>query len=128
MLINAELHPEPGERLSDKIMGAIDSSDCVLALLTKDGIRSQWVNQEIGYAKKAGKLILPLVEEGTEVKGFLAEFEYIPFNREEPFSAINRIAKYLRDKKAEKEKGDLIFIGAGLLGLLFLVLACTKGK
>jgi len=33
-----------------------------LVLLTKDGIRSQWVNQEIGYAVAMGKNPIPIVE------------------------------------------------------------------
>lgn len=117
----AELYPEPGQRLSDKISHAIEGSDCVLALLSKDGIRSEWVHHEIGYAKGKGKFILPLVEEGVEVKGFPQDLEYILFNREDPLPALNKVADYLKRKKAEKERGDLILIGAGLLLLLGLL-------
>lgn len=122
----AEAHPQPSVSLSAKISAAIDQSNCVIAVLTRDGTRSQWVNQEIGYAKKAGKIIVPLVEQGVPHTGFVQGVEYVPFIRENPTDAVGRIVKHLADLKAEREAQDKMIAGfLILLGLL--ALASKKG-
>jgi len=122
----AEAHPQPGNTLSEKVSAAIDQSNCVIAVLTRDGARSQWVNQEIGYAKKAGRIVIPLVEQGVPHTGFVQGVEYVPFNRGTPTDAINRIAEHLADLKADKEAQDKMVAGfLILLGLL--ALAGKKG-
>jgi len=36
----AEAHPQPGISLADKISNAINQSNCLIAVLTRDGTRS----------------------------------------------------------------------------------------
>ena len=123
----AEAHPQPGISLADKISNAINQSNCLIAVLTRDGTRSQWVNQEIGYAKKAGRIIIPLVEQGVPHTGFVRDVEYIQFNRLNPTDAINRIVESLTKLKANKEARDKMVAGTIiLLGLLALA-ASAKG-
>jgi hypothetical protein len=120
----AELTFQPGGPLPNKIAKMIDSSDCVLAILTCGGMRSEWVNQEIGYAKKAGKAVVPIVEQGVEVKGFIANVEYIPFHRENVNEAVVKAANYLQGlsfKKAEKERQNAFWGGLLFLGLIALL-------
>ena len=62
----AEWYLAPGQSLPQKIFDRIGKSDCVVVLLTRNGIRSNWVQQEIGYALKADKLLIPLAEKGTD--------------------------------------------------------------
>lgn len=124
----AEAYPEPGVRLSDKIASAIAASDCVLALMTYDGERSQWVHQEVGYAKAQGKLIIPVVEEGTTLKGFIEDVEYITFRRYDPYQAITSVVQSLSAVKFRKEEEKRKAI-AGLMvffGLLALGIAISK--
>jgi len=121
----AEFYPAPGIQLPDKIARAIDNSDCLIAFLTVDGNRSEFVNQEIGYAKKAGKLIIPVAEEGVvKPKGFLEGMEYIPFSRYDPADAINRAAHFLQQKavRTEQEQRNRAILGgiAFVLGLIAL--------
>ena len=123
----AEAHPQPGISLSDKISNAINLSNCLIAVLTRDGTRSQWVNQEIGYAKSAGKIVIPLVEQGVPHSGFVRDVEYIQFNRFNPTDAINRVVESLTKLKADKEAREKMVAGTIiLLGLLALA-ASTKG-
>lgn len=123
----ADLYPQPGDTLASKISNAIKQSDCVLAVLTRDGARSQWVHQEIGYAKGAGRLVIPLVEEGISSTGFIQGVEYIPFNRENPAEAMNRIVEYLTRLKAGKEAREKATAGfLILLGLLALVALASR--
>lgn len=117
----AEAYPEAGANLSQKISNAIDNSECVIAVFTQDGTRSQWVNQEIGYAKKAGKIVVPLVEDGVPHTGFIQGVEYISFNRSNPTDSINKILKRLTQLKAGKEARDKLIAGAIIIfGLLIL--------
>jgi len=117
----AEAYPQPGTSLSGKISNAIDQSNCVIAVFTRDGVRSQWVNQEIGYAKKAAKIVIPIVEEGVPHNGFVQGIEYVPFSRENPTDAISRIIERLAQLKANKETQEKIIAGfLILLGLLAL--------
>ncbi|MBA7591335.1 hypothetical protein ES708_33489 [subsurface metagenome] len=121
----ADLYPKPGDILASKISNAIDNSNCVIAVLTQDGARSQWVHQEIGYAKRARKLVIPIVEEGVPSTGFIQGVEYIRFNRENPADAINKIVAYLKRLKADKESGEMLLAGA-LIALGLLALASRR--
>lgn len=127
----AEFYPRPGLPLPEKIAKEINECDCVIALLTVDGNRSEFVQQEIGYAKKAGKLIIPLVEEGlVKPRGFLEGVEYIPFRRDFPTEAILRVSQYLQElsvRKEEEQKSRVILACmVVLLGLIGLAAAATS--
>lgn len=122
----ADLHPQPGDTLASKISKAIEQSNCLIAVLTRDGARSQWVHQEIGCAKGVGKLVIPVVEEGIPPTGFVEGVEYIRFNRENPADAINSIVNHLKRLKTNKEARETMVAGfLILLGLL--ALASKKG-
>lgn len=112
--------PQLGISLPIKVSNAIQQSDCVIAILTQSGDKSAWVNQEIGYAKAAGKLIIPVVEEGVDPKGFVADVEYVTFKPNDPAKAINDVIKYLKRLKATKEQQEQLL--AGLI-VLFGILA-----
>jgi hypothetical protein len=120
----AELDFRAGQPLPDKIAKMIDGSDCVLAVLTLGGMRSEWVNQEIGYAKKAGKTIIPIVEKGVETKGFITNLEYIHFHKDNINDAVIKAANYLQRlalQKTERERQNAFWGGLMLLGLLALL-------
>jgi hypothetical protein len=91
----------------------------VLTLLTIEGNRSRWVNQEIGYAEGKGKIIIPIVEVGVKVTGFLEGREYISFKRNEPDSAVTKAMQFLKNMASKKEQDTLIG-GAILAGLILL--------
>ena len=76
----AERDEQYGRILSQKIKRNIENSDAVLVLWTRNSKHSAYVNQEIGYAEKCSKRIVPLVEEGVTPAGFLEGREYASFN------------------------------------------------
>lgn len=119
----AEIDLQPGQDLPDKIKKAIDQSDCVLALLTADGMPSEFVQQEIGYAEKGQKLVIPVVETGLQPPGFLIGKEYIPLSRVSPERTVIKATEFLVKKKTDKENRDKIV--AGLL-ILFGLWALSK--
>lgn len=67
-----------GHSFIDRIQTTIESSHFFIVLLTNSGIKSQWVNQELGYAcairKKNRKLnIIPISDRSVKLKGFITK-------------------------------------------------------
>jgi hypothetical protein len=82
----AEHDVRPGTNLAGKVTGAIDRSDAVVVLISDNSVTAPYVNQEIGYALKARKPIIPLVQPGIsdESLAMLRGLEYIPFDFARP--------------------------------------------
>lgn len=115
----AEFRPEPGRRLPEKIQENIESSDCVVVLLTSSAIKSVWVQQEIGIAKSSNKVIIPIVEKGVTVKGVLEGVEYIPLDREKLNATTDVLAKSI-DRLRRKQITYTTGQAAKLLGISFI--------
>jgi hypothetical protein len=120
----AEWYLMPGERLDRKVLGLIDAADCMVVLLTRNGIRSNWVHQEVGQAMKSQKPIIPLVEKGIESKELAAlegreYIEYVPYQPEEALLKAAHFVKTLKLKKQEREKALLVV--AGIIAFLLLL-------
>jgi hypothetical protein len=75
----AQYYTNPGENYKDRIMMQLEQTTFIIFLLTEDGINSQWVNQEIGYAyalRKKNKglpIILPISSKKLELKGLITQ-------------------------------------------------------
>lgn len=57
--------------LPDQIRGAIDQSDCILAIITSS--TGPAVEKELNYALEKDKLIIPIVEQGVGNPAFRQE-------------------------------------------------------
>ena len=129
----AEFYPEPGKLLSEKVTKQIELSDCFLVLLTQEGVKSNWVQQEIGVAKQAKRLIIPVVEKGIKITGLLEGVERIELDRENLWNTIESINNYATHLKVKKEQAEEaarasatvagIAILAIFVGLLFVAAA-----
>ena len=112
---------QPGGVLSDKLVKNIQTSNCLVAILTKDGVMSGTLQNELGVAKASKIRIVPLVEEGVNPEGVLAGIEQVRFNRDHPDQALKDAAIYL---DTLKKKADSNFIGmlilAGLAIFMFM--------
>lgn len=120
----AEWYLTPGERLDDKVLEQIKKSDCIVALLTRNGMRSSWVQQEIGYSLQRGKPVIPMVEKGIEPKDLAAlqGREYIEYDRYEYQQALSKLSTYVKSLKLKKEeKEKVLLILGGLLAFLLLI-------
>lgn len=127
----AEWYLSPGQRLDKKVFKKIENSDCIIALLTQNGIRSNWVHQEIGYAVKCGRPLIPLVEKGITQKELasLEGKEYIEYDPTQPQQSLLKAAaylKFLRLRKKERERVSeerkrLLIIGGCILSFLLLL-------
>ena len=139
----AEHHRQPGRLVTDKIKEALDTSEIVVVLFTKDGHASGAVHQEVGYATKAGKFVIPLVEKGVQPTLFAFGMDAIEYDPADPVPALAQVVNVLnaihakkqeelrRAMAAQKKHDDLMAFLAilALVGLAFgLVLALAKSK
>jgi hypothetical protein len=98
----AEHDRRPGTPLANKILDEIRRADITVVLLTTTSANSAWVQQEIGAAKMAGRLVVPLVT--TEVDhtqlGMLSEVEWVTVDFANPAAAalINASIRPLIDE------------------------------
>lgn len=124
----AEWYLTPGERLDKKIFEHIGKSDCVVVLLTRNGIRSNWVQQEIGYALKSKVPLIPLVEKGVDQKdlGALQGKEYIEYDPFQYQSALIKTSTYVKSLKLKKEQQEQALLVAG--GILAFLLLLSGGE
>jgi hypothetical protein len=61
---------ESGDEFAEKIITAIDDSDCVIFALSDSSINSKWAKNEIMYAKNIRKRVIPLLLTGSCLKGW----------------------------------------------------------
>jgi hypothetical protein len=106
----AEHDVSPGVQLSDKVRRNIEDSDAVLVLITENSWQSAYVQQEIGLALQAGKLVIPIVSTGAAHVdlGLLAGVEYILLDRSAPQDALARLSatlsEFVRRREAEVDR------------------------
>jgi len=100
----AEDSPEPGRPLADKIRENILGCDLFIVILTMNGKRSKFVQQEIGIAVGGNKHIIPLAEKGMDTIPLLKGKEYIHIDPDKPDEAIHSATALIcrmKPKKAE---------------------------
>jgi hypothetical protein len=120
----AEWYVAAGQALSDKVRAQIKGADSVVVFLTRNGARSKWVQQEVGIALGANKLVIPLVEKGTpaEELAALQGRDYIEYDPARPQVALDRAAGFASSLKAKKEEKEraMLAIGGVIAFLLLL--------
>jgi len=72
---------KPNSALVKLISEGIDSSYCIIPILSPQSFRTQWINQEIGYAFAQNKPIYPIIESSVfnELKGFIHKQNQCPY-------------------------------------------------
>jgi len=127
-----ENEPRPGIDVPNKISNEIVTRDCLIVLITPNSHESPWVNQEIGLAIGKGKLIIPVMQRGTDEnhKAMLRDIEPLMFDPYDPERTISQLiitmTRIERDKvvglhqsKAQGWKNLLIF-GAIIAGIALM--------
>lgn len=117
---------QPGQDAWSSIYNWIERSDIVVAVVTDRTVsRAMSVGNEIGYAKKAAKIIIPLVSHKVKETdlGCLKGITYIRIDQHDMNPALNTIKKYIFSLKA-KQKEDLqktLLIIGGIILFMFLI-------
>jgi len=114
----AEWNWQAGATVAQKVESQIEASDAVLAIITPNYTRASFANQEIGYAYAKKKLIIPLIEAGTNVSGFLYIQDKLEFNRTSFVQTARSLLAFLNEKKLKKENeqalANLVLLGLGI--------------
>ncbi len=79
-----------------KVREGLDTSKVVIILMTFNSTNTIWLNQEIGYATAKNIPIIPIIEEGIDVKGFLEGKDYFVFNRGDFSYNVQQVITRLR--------------------------------
>lgn len=82
--------------LAERIRFGIRQSDCVIPIITQEGVLSQEVNQEIGLAVGVDQLIIPLVESGIELPVLIRHLQPINFYPEVYEDALGKLLQSIR--------------------------------
>jgi hypothetical protein len=128
----AEHDVQPGTPLASKVQKAIESSEAVVVLITDNSVAAPYVQQEIGWALRARKVIVPLVQPGipTERLAMLQGVEYIPFDFEHPDAGRDRLVKALHglvEQQRQKHDQEALLLALACFALIFLALS-TGGQ
>jgi len=83
--------------LSERIHFGMRQSDCVVSILTLNGIVSPLVNQEIGLAFGMGHLIIPLAEREAEMPSLIRHLAPVTFSQGSYQAAIGEVVRNMRD-------------------------------
>lgn len=114
----------PGLPIAEEIATAIRNCDLFLLLWSLNARSSEWVPQEIGVAKGAGRAILPVVlQPGVALPGFIRDLKYLDLYTD-PMTGV----QWLHDHIAAlvKRKGDGALVAAGVIGALLLLLTTAE--
>ncbi len=92
-----EYYPKGGANRFETIKTEIKGTEYFLVLITSNGLQSQWVNQEIGYAVGVGKTPIPILEvdpatgERLKSRGFVELHDPILLNPLAPSDMIRQL-------------------------------------
>jgi TIR domain-containing protein len=81
---------KPGDKIHERIDQMIDAADCVIVLLTPQGLASPEVRDELSRSHDRGKRIVPVVADGTTLQDlpwYLRDTHYINY-REREFDRV----------------------------------------
>lgn len=118
----AEYSVAPGAVLNAEIIQAIRSCDLFVLLWTHDARASDYVQQEIGIAVDANKLILPVVmEDNLPVPGFISCRKYL--NAHEDWNgSFHRLTEVIQSNaRRQQDQHKTIALVVLLIGGIWLL-------
>lgn len=84
------------ESFNLKVRDGLDTSKAVIILMTFNSTNTMWLNQEIGYATAKNIPIIPIIEQGINIQGFLEGKDYFIFKRGDFRYNVNQVITKLR--------------------------------
>jgi hypothetical protein len=120
----AEYSAQPGQPLAANILAAIKNCDLFLLLWSQNAKQSDWVPQEIGVARGAGKAIMPVVlQPDIELPGFIQDLKYLAAY-EDPTTSVQWLYQHVAAQVKQKDANTLVLVG--VIGAIFLLLAASE--
>ena len=137
----AEHDVKAGERLSEKVTQAIEASDAVIVLLSKNSLNSIYVQQEVGVAQHASKMVIPILmhEVAGDDLGMLNGIEYIQLDPADPVDALARLTATLnnllelqrnkvRVAAMNQSRDEMLLLGGALLIIIGLMIITNQSE
>lgn len=124
----AEHDVRAGHNVHDKIDQAIRRCHVMVVLLTKGGNGSRYVHQEIGFAKRAGKMIVPVVtpEVARAGLGMLEGIEYIVVDEGDPSIALHTLSARIEQLARDKNRDDLVNAALIMVAIGVVIIALSE--
>jgi hypothetical protein len=124
----AEHDVRAGHNVHDKIDLAIRRCHVMVVLLTKAGNGSRYVHQEIGFAKRARKMIVPVVtpEVARAGLGMLEGIEYIVVNEADPTVALHMLSARIDQVARDKNRDDLMNAALIMVAIGVVIIALSE--
>lgn len=124
----AEHDVHAGHNVHDKIDQAIRRCHVMVVLLTRAGDHSRYVHQEIGFAKRAGKMIVPVVtiEVAHTGLGMLQGTEYIVVDEADPSAALHSLSGRIEQLAREKNRDDLMTAALVMVAVGVVIMALRE--
>jgi hypothetical protein len=120
----AEYSVAAGQPLAANILAAIKNCDLFLLLWSQNARDSDWVPQEIGIARGAGKPIMPVVlQQGLALPGFISDLKYLAVYKD-PTTAVQWLYQQVAARVKQKDANALVAVG--VVGAILLLLAAKK--
>jgi len=105
-----ERYPQYGQYLPETIKQMLKASKYVVVFWTRNGVTSQWVNEEvgiaIGVAPEFQSIVIPIQEVDVPVKGFTEPLLHIDYDPDNPDWMIFGLIYELR-KRFKMDKSSL---------------------
>ncbi len=99
-----ELYPDYRQDIPTSIRDVLRTCTMCITFLTKHGINSQWVQQELGIAYAFNRVIVPVIQTEVEYKGFVQMIRRIPYNPGNPDLMISQVIYAVRKHVIGHEK------------------------
>jgi TIR domain len=129
----AEHDNQAGRSVAQKVQDNIDRSDAALVLLTHAGYTSTYVQQEIGYALRARKVVIPLLSRELHADGvnlsMLGDAGYIVIDFNNPTDACTQLSERLSQLRVKKDIDTAIqslVLGIAIGALAALIIASVQ--
>ena len=118
------------QTLPEKIKNLILQSHCVLTILTRNGLNSTFVQQEIGFALGKNKPVIPLVDKDihAEELALLQGMQYISINWNDLESSFSKLHNWVYNLKKNKEETDMLLLFGGITILALIIIFGSKPK
>lgn len=99
--------------LDEKVAKGIKSCDYFIPILTKESIKTQWINQEIGFARALDKKIYPIIDREIidDLKGFIHKGVDLPYYYE---ISLSKRSENIKFNNASKTLIQDILMKSGL--------------
>ena len=89
-----------GEDIRECIVESIETSSVLLVICTPNSMQSNWVRNEITYALKHNKIIIPIIVDNVELSGYFLfhfrAYDYVHFDSINPDQSIQQLIKSIK--------------------------------